>query len=377
MTGEWRRQAPGGRRAAHAALLAPRWRRGSFARHVHPDDARAVSEVRRWTEETGAGRGAATTGKRSEDVSTNTAGAPDRPRLSVPRRTARGLLRKPVKLGEALLERRPRSDQGVLSLCEAAEEWSTDNVWVLREIEHGGRLAEEYRAEHEKELFLDDESFRSLYDARGLIEECPKTLDRISRLVLRLPEPDPEQDPDADSERARSRPQGRTRSQPRVFVVHGHDLHAKEAVVRLLHELRLEPIVLGEELDHGRTVIEKFETRALAVEFAVVVLTADDVGASAGTADAAAKAAKGAPTGELRKRARQNVVFELGYFIRQLGRDKVLCLHSPEVEVPSDLAGVLCIPFDKRSDLWRYELARALRGAGAPVSLDDVGRVAQ
>src|ERR1700690_1272552 len=87
-----------------------------------------------------------------------------------------------------------------------------------------------------------------------------------------------------------------------VFVVHGHDTEAKETVARFIERLGLEPIILHEQASSGRTVIEKFEVFA-DVCFAVVLLTPDDVGAA--TSDAT----------KLKRRARQNVVFELGYFV--------------------------------------------------------------
>jgi predicted nucleotide-binding protein len=85
-----------------------------------------------------------------------------------------------------------------------------------------------------------------------------------------------------------------------VFVVHGHDEAALQAVARFLEQLGLQPIVLREQPDSGRTIIEKFEDYADQVGFAVVLLTPDDI---AGTADAPGSAL----------RARQNVIFELGY----------------------------------------------------------------
>lgn len=97
----------------------------------------------------------------------------------------------------------------------------------------------------------------------------------------------------------------------KVFVVHGHDNEAKEGVARFLYKLGLEPIILHEQASAGRTVIEKFETYSHGVAFAVVLLTPDDLGAAA------------ADVSNLRSRARQNVIMELGYFIGKLGRMRV------------------------------------------------------
>jgi predicted nucleotide-binding protein len=101
----------------------------------------------------------------------------------------------------------------------------------------------------------------------------------------------------------------------RVFIVHGHASEAKESLARFLERVGLEPIILHEQPNSGRTIIEKFEVYA-DVGFAVVLLTPDDVGAP-----------KDAPT-ELKPRARQNVIAELGYFYGKLSRHRVCALYK-------------------------------------------------
>ncbi len=107
----------------------------------------------------------------------------------------------------------------------------------------------------------------------------------------------------------------------KVFVVHGHDEAALQAVARFLEQLGLEAISLREQPDQGRTIIEKFEDYAAEVGFAVVLLTPDDIAGSA--------AASGSAT-----RARQNVIFELGYFAGKLGRGHACLLRKGDVENP-------------------------------------------
>lgn len=143
----------------------------------------------------------------------------------------------------------------------------------------------------------------------------------------------------------------------KVFVVHGHDDGVKQSVARLLERLDLEPVILHERPNKGRTVIEKFEAHA-DVSFAVVLLTPDDVGGLSAT-------------GELRPRARQNVILELGYFIGKLGRARVCAIYAEGVEIPSDIHGVLYIPLDA-SDGWRLKLASEIRAAGITVDLNRV-----
>jgi len=141
--------------------------------------------------------------------------------------------------------------------------------------------------------------------------------------------------------------QGRSR---KVFVVHGHDRAVKEGLARFLEKIELEAIILHEQPDQGRTIIEKFEECASQVGFAVVLLTPDDLGAAKGeTAQ--------------RARARQNVIFELGYFAGKLGRGKTCLLRQGNVEIPSDLYGVIYTDLDE-NDGWKMKLVRELKAAG-------------
>lgn len=130
-----------------------------------------------------------------------------------------------------------------------------------------------------------------------------------------------------------SRPAKRTAmANPKdVFVVHGHDHGMKETVARFLSKAGLNPIILHEQPDEGRTIIEKFEKHA-DVSFAVAIFSRDDL----------AVAIHGIPAGKtieesLRPRARQNVVLEFGYFMGALGRKNVRAIVEDGVETPSIL----------------------------------------
>lgn len=136
----------------------------------------------------------------------------------------------------------------------------------------------------------------------------------------------------------------------KVFVVHGHDEAALQTVARFLEQLKLEAIVLREQPDQGRTIIEKFETCAQEVGFAVVLLTPDDLGAAVSAPDQTA-------------RVRQNVIFELGYFAGKLGRGRACLLRKGSVEIPSDLYGVIYTEFDG-ADGWKINLVREMKAAG-------------
>ena len=146
------------------------------------------------------------------------------------------------------------------------------------------------------------------------------------------------------------------RKSRRVFVVHGHDEGAKQAVARFLERLDLEAVILHEQANEGRTIIEKFEAEA-DVAYAVVLFTPDDVGYPAGKVD------------ELKPRARQNVVLELGFFMAALGRERLCVLYKGGVEIPSDYAAVLYVELDD-GDAWRVAVAREMVHAGIEIDLN-------
>ncbi|MDA3926849.1 MAG: nucleotide-binding protein [Kiritimatiellae bacterium] len=139
-------------------------------------------------------------------------------------------------------------------------------------------------------------------------------------------------------------------SNNKVFVVHGQDAGTKETVARFLSQIGLDPIILHEQASQGNTIIEKFEQYA-DVSYAIALLTPDDIGGPV------------AETENLTPRARQNVIFEFGYFIGKLGRNKVLGLLREGVEIPSDYSGVVYIPIDS-GGAWKLFLVKELKSSG-------------
>lgn len=144
----------------------------------------------------------------------------------------------------------------------------------------------------------------------------------------------------------------------KVFIVHGHDDGARETVARFLERIGLEAIILHEQANQGRTIIEKVVAHG-DVGFAVVLLTPDDEGCEI----------RGTPEA----RARQNVLLELGYFIGRLGRDKVCALKRGTLEIPSDFAGVVWESMDAGGG-WKQSLARELEAAGHDIDWNKVMR---
>nr|WP_067063678.1 nucleotide-binding protein [Mucilaginibacter sp. L294] len=143
----------------------------------------------------------------------------------------------------------------------------------------------------------------------------------------------------------------------KIFLVHGHDNELKEKTARFLEKLGLEPIILHEQSNNGHTIIEKFEANS-DVAYALVLLSPDDVGRSV----------KEEPN-DLNFRARQNVIFELGYFIGKLGRQRVCGLLKGAVETPSDYDGILYIQYDEAGG-WKLLLAKEMKNVGLSVNLN-------
>ncbi|MEJ8821525.1 TIR domain-containing protein [Variovorax humicola] len=142
-----------------------------------------------------------------------------------------------------------------------------------------------------------------------------------------------------------------------VFLVHGHNEALREMCARLMEKLGLKVIILNEQVKRGETIIEKLERHSV-VQFAVVLMTGDDIGGK-----------KGAGADSQRSRARQNVVLELGYFMARIDRKNVCVLYESGVELPSDYYGVDYIEIDEKG-AWRYALAKELRQGGLDVDLN-------
>ena len=141
-------------------------------------------------------------------------------------------------------------------------------------------------------------------------------------------------------------------SKSKVFVVHGHDEALKQEVARIVEKQGLEAIILSEQANRGKTIIEKFEEHS-DVGAAICLFTGDDHGK-----------AKDATSENLR--ARQNVVFEAGYFMGKLGRENVVLIANPDIEIPSDLKGVVYT--NEKS--WQIDVLKELKAIGYAIDLN-------
>ena len=138
-----------------------------------------------------------------------------------------------------------------------------------------------------------------------------------------------------------------------IFIVHGHNEEMKQSSARFIEKIDLKPIILHEQPNKGKTIIEKFNDYSN-VSFAVILLSADDIAFS-----------KNDKVENASFRARQNVIFELGFFIGKIGRENVVVIHEQidNFEIPSDYQGVLYIPYDNIGN-WKLSIAKELKAIG-------------
>jgi predicted nucleotide-binding protein len=184
----------------------------------------------------------------------------------------------------------------------------------------------------------DVRKLESIREQVGLFEETPSAR-RIA-------------DVEADRDEAASA------SAQSIFIVHGRNEAAKLGVHGFIREVSdVEPVILHNEPNLGQTVIEKLEAAGSRTGYAVILLTGDDV-AQLVSDDAQAE-----------RRARQNVVFEFGFFVGALGRPRVAVLYEAGVTLPSDLEGLVYIVYDEQG-AWKMQLAREIKAVGFSIDMN-------
>lgn len=143
-----------------------------------------------------------------------------------------------------------------------------------------------------------------------------------------------------------------------IFIVHGRDEGKKYGLAYFLKKLKVNPIILHEKPNGGLTVIEKLEKNSENVNCAIFLFTGDDEG-------------KLKKDEDLNSRARQNVVFEAGFFAGKIGRKRTIALVEEGVEQPGDLSGVVYVNLDSK-ERWHYDVAKELREMGYNIDMNDI-----
>ncbi len=120
---------------------------------------------------------------------------------------------------------------------------------------------------------------------------------------------------------------------PKIFIVHGHDKSARHELENMLFKMGLSPEVLQDIDSDSDTLIEALESKiSKDTDLVIVLMTPDDVGRAKDEKDE-------------KPRARQNVIFEMGMAIGKMGRKKVFIIKKEDCDVPTDLSGVIYIPY--------------------------------
>ena len=139
-----------------------------------------------------------------------------------------------------------------------------------------------------------------------------------------------------------------------VFVVYGHDTHARTQLEAMLRRWDLEPLILDQLVSSGQTIIEKLEEYTNKVDFGIVLATPDDIGYDKYHEE------------NKKYRVRQNVILELGMLLATIGRKKVAILLSQacDMEAPSDINGLIYIPYKDNVEETKLSLAKEMQNNG-------------
>jgi len=154
-----------------------------------------------------------------------------------------------------------------------------------------------------------------------------------------------------------------------IFIVHGHDMEARDQLELVLRRLGLEPFILMNSSGGGKTIIEALEGqigRDFSSDFGIVLMTPDDVGY-----------AKKDGQNRAEPRARQNVILETGMLLSSLTRERMAIVVKGHVEIPSDLQGIIRFGYNDHVREIVPKLCQRLKEAGFDLSPNQIASAAQ
>jgi predicted nucleotide-binding protein len=290
------------------------------------------------------------------------------PRLLISVKEAESMFNKAIEKGKGILSRGRISDREVLKRKQILSMWHKANIEFLNNIFDNTSVSEEYNSNIRISInqitiqpYLEEvtsEYITRLQTIKEYLDLIPieaqnETLEDSLSKELKSFGDDALQAPNNYEKHFLDR------NSRDIFIVHGHDEEAKQTIARFIEKLDLNAIILHERPGPGSiTIMEKIEKYSN-VCFAIVIITPDDIGHL-----------KNKPE-DAKPRARQNVIFELGYFIGKLGRNKVCALYKEGVEIPTDYHGVIYIPIDKGQG-WKITLAKEIQSSGLSVDFNKV-----
>jgi predicted nucleotide-binding protein len=268
------------------------------------------------------------------------------PRLIVPKIDAKKKLEELLEEGKTLQNSQFSSEQDVATAEDKKEQWVEFVSEYLLRVFDNETYQKEFKNSYGAMVMIGDIT-DSIYnfnnDMRAKINSLQsiiRRLDLIPELTDNVVKPQSSIEPVEDG------------NNKEVFIVHGHDEAIKEATAGYIRSIGLTPIILHEQANGGRTLIEKLEHYSEGVGFAIVLITPDDVGYE-----------KNEKPDDAKPRARQNVIMELGYFVGKLKRKNVCVLYKENTELPTDLLGILYVLYDNNGE-WKLKIAKELKDAG-------------
>ena len=283
------------------------------------------------------------------------------PKLRVSREEAYQKIQMQIEKGQQLRDQSIDSDDELEEARAESRKWSDYNKTLLLKLFDNMSIAEDAYTDFNepRRILLTSSGSTPFSEELGLYQRVMNrsinSLESIRDQLELYDEPSEMLQAISGNEGVSAMPQSTYGNE--VFIVHGHDDEAKETVTRFVENFGIEATILHEQANRGQTIPEKFEEHAGEAGFAIILLTPDDVGAPKDERN------------NLKPRARQNVVLELGYFWGRLGRGRVCVLHKGGVELPSDMQGLLYVPMNS-PDEWQLPLAREMKQAGLPIDLN-------
>jgi predicted nucleotide-binding protein len=275
--------------------------------------------------------------------------------LTVGKEFFKQALKDRIQIGEEIFNRQIQTSEQPEEAKKNNADWNSYNSELLKQS-----FNNEYN--EYKKLYDDVNFYYGLVGGRSqneLLEFKEKLQNKLTNLNQLLAKSDLMKSQVADQNQTTTViTQGGTLNSNNIFIVHGHNNEIKVNVARTLEKLGLNPIILHEQANVGKTIIEKFETHS-DVGFAIILMTDDDFGKAKNETD------------NFNSRARQNVILEMGYFIGRLGRERVCPLFMKGVELPSDLYGLLYIEIDS-SEHWKIKIAKELKAAGYDIDVNKI-----
>jgi predicted nucleotide-binding protein len=295
-------------------------------------------------------------------MATRRKAAPQPPKLPlellVSREDARTRLQERIEKGLELKQGKVDTQVAYEALSNDYNKWDSFNEELLKRLFTNEELADEYSfwgygSSSAYEASLGEKIAEIYKDVNKKIHRLDSIIERLELIPLSV-----ETQRALPAQHEAASPQLRTK---RVFVVHGRDEVAKTSLEVFLHEIGLEPVVLHRQADEGLTIIEKFEKHS-DVGYAFILLTPDEIAYLASE--------EGTPDGERHKefRARQNVIFEFGYFVGKLGRSRVCCLYTGNVSLPSDISGMIYKRYERSVEEVAYSVIKDLKASGYSIA---------